>query len=730
MGEKDIREILVTPIEKYFDADIISIRAFNCCQNHDIITVGDLVRYHKAKGVKSLRNCGKKTAEELMEIINRVDEPHEIQKMIDQRQYNIVPQPLRAIIEKKHATPLPGFSTQCIESYYSSFDSAVSLYFFFCVNQYDLPNRFSGLESEELKSYCYRLLLEICSTAKDEKLTESEPYELLVVAKFSLMFCDDQIANAAELNDKRTKAWKEAVCADYTERISDLSTRTQHVIMEQLPTYKEAIRLFGLSIEELGDCLFPKRLMRKTTDEIFFFLQESKKALLEFDSLDEREIKRQVVAGKYPYLESDDYDHVSDFHEQFGRYPMFFLLRKALSKSKERQDVVFAMSTGLLDGRRRTLEEIGDCYGLTRERIRQILHSVSKSLFRDKEWKLYHFKDVTVATEDDELYLNVVRNEKVDISFEVFARVCSLGFPLKSIKENGELFLLNNRFDNQIIDEVCQNIKHLKSKKRGEDEVVQLDSLLVDVPARSFDTYRQILLTIIAKAYGIIADDNGNMLFPKSPKIGFNKEEELYIILKENGAPMSLTELFEELKRKHPEIKYEEPEQIRWILLHSDRISAIGKTSKYALSEWENVFKGNIRDLIIQILENSSEPVHIDNLMKAILPIYPNTSKNSVLSSMYNDSTRFISIGDGYYGLAKKNYQNWRKENEELDFKEKCEQYLDFVKTRFYLPSATTNRKLYQWFKTTKTIQYSLVGKKRTYFEKLLKELRARGICI
>ena len=295
MGEKDIRAILVTPIEKYFDADIISIRAFNCCQNHDIITVGDLVQYHNTKGIKSLRNCGKKTAEELMEIIKRVDEPHEIQKLIDQRQYNHVPQPLRAIIEKEHATPLSGFSTQCIESYNSSFDSAVAVYYFFCVNQHDLSNRFGSLGSEELKSYCYRLLLEICSTAKDEKLTESEAYELLIIAKFSLMFCDEQIANAAEVNGGRTKAWKEAVCTDYTERISDLSTRTQHVIMEQLPTYKEAIRLFGLSMEELGDYLFPKRVMRKTTEEISFFLQESEKALLEFDSLDEREIKRQVV---------------------------------------------------------------------------------------------------------------------------------------------------------------------------------------------------------------------------------------------------------------------------------------------------------------------------------------------------------------------------------------------------------------------------------------------------
>ena len=55
---KDIRAILRTPIERYYELGMISARAFNICKAADIGTVGDLIQWHYEDGLRKLRNCG------------------------------------------------------------------------------------------------------------------------------------------------------------------------------------------------------------------------------------------------------------------------------------------------------------------------------------------------------------------------------------------------------------------------------------------------------------------------------------------------------------------------------------------------------------------------------------------------------------------------------------------------------------------------------------------------
>ena len=47
-------------------------------------------------------------------------------------------------------------------------------------------------------------------------------------------------------------------------------------------------------------------------------------------------------------------------------------LNEVLQGLTDREEKVLRMRFGLLDGRQRTLEEVGQLFGVTRERIRQI----------------------------------------------------------------------------------------------------------------------------------------------------------------------------------------------------------------------------------------------------------------------------------------------------------------------------------------------------------------------
>jgi RNA polymerase primary sigma factor len=55
-------------------------------------------------------------------------------------------------------------------------------------------------------------------------------------------------------------------------------------------------------------------------------------------------------------------------------------IERALEKLSEREAMVLKLRKGLIDGRERTLEEVGEHFGVTRERIRQIESKALKKL--------------------------------------------------------------------------------------------------------------------------------------------------------------------------------------------------------------------------------------------------------------------------------------------------------------------------------------------------------------
>lgn len=423
MEGKKCREIFKTPIEECYHTGLISIRAFNCCRYNDIDTIGDLACYHRKKGLSSIRNCGEKVLKELECLLDGIDIANVDLILKHHVQYELVPKEIKLFIENKPRKPY------C--------ESPDALYCFYCVNQNELATRFCGLKSNDEQRYYYQTLLEICSELKNAKLTVSYDYELFVVAKAILRFCNDQYSFEAVEVDSSEKLRTEAVLADFTAKVSRLSIRAKKIQVEKIPTYLQAASLFQLTKKQLKAFLFQGRYMEKTNEELFAFINGLKEILLRYDSLDDYEIIKQDVNNRFHYLSEEQVAFVVDFRIKYGYYPMFYILKCLLSVTQNRPEIIFAMSTGMLDGRCRSLEEIGEHFDLTKERIRQLLIKTSHKIFEDEEWEKYPFTKVHEITRDDEPYLNVINNEKVDISFETFAQICFRGFQYKIVKEKG-----------------------------------------------------------------------------------------------------------------------------------------------------------------------------------------------------------------------------------------------------------------------------------------------------
>lgn len=612
---KDIRAILRTPIQRYYDAGMISSRAYLVCVGCEMYTVGELLRVYHDGDLPNLRNCGRKTIDELEKIVAPINKRHVIQLVNKLDLYEDLPEDLKYIFETNFRRPLMDFSLDGIKWFYATFNGPCSFYGFFCLDQKNLADRFNQLENWELKHYCYQLLSIIHAEIRKKNLDGTLTYELVVIARNVLWFCDERFAEELEAIDKDLKIRRKALLDDFDFRIGLLPRDVKRHQRLLIPNYSKAAGMLLLSEEEVRGLLQEIRPWGMTYRELFHLLDGLNVVLFDYENLDKKEILKDFIAREYHYLTEGQINFVAEFVEQYGYYPMFFLLRERLAHSKDH------------------------------------LETAPKDLFKDKDWRDYHFDSILVTSEIDDLYMNVVERETVNISFDVFAQVCTRGFPLKMAKVNDVRFLVNNRFSSQIIERICKEINRENRRIKSVIETIWLGDLLKNVPDDKIEDYKKVMPEIITKAYGLVVDDKWNVILPPN---GVDVIYELREILRSKRRPMSLAELFAELKERCPAVRYKKPEEMRGKILRSDIIKPIGISGRYALAEWNDVYRGSVRDLVADILKKAGTPLHIDVIMEKVLRDYPYTNKKSVASSLGSDRERFVMMGEGYYGLRKK----------------------------------------------------------------------------
>ena len=66
----------------------------------------------------------------------------------------------------------------------------------------------------------------------------------------------------------------------------------------------------------------------------------------------------------------------------------------------------------------------------------------------------------------------------------------------------------------------------------------------------------------------------------------------------------------------------------------------------------------------------------------------------------------------------------------EVRFKKLCQEYIDYVKSNYELPSYREGATLYNWLKKTLPNYLSYNDNRKTYFSKLIEELETYGFYI
>ena len=359
-------------------------------------------------------------------------------------------------------------------------------------------------------------------------------------------------------------------------------------------------------------------------------------------------------------------------------FPLFAYVQTMIKYIlNDREQYIFNNNYGFVEkSQKRTLQAIGDHYSITRERVRQISQKVPDKVFiaitkishrfvnidKHFDYGLDLKKEIIVVNQ--ELVDHINKKENLTYTGKLYSLVFSGIFrryfiATQSIENNYQHYYLVSRKYKEVFDfrAFINDIEERNSVRMVNDLPVDLLSYLnrFVLPGQTVnDRLKQICKRMATEEFGL-GYDKTNIIFRRNSLVKLS--EHIISILAAYGRPMKLTEICKELKTRSKRIP-PNIESLRSSILSIEEVAAIGKTSTYALKEWDMVKTGTIKELVKEFLESSAEPKHIADIAVYVNKFRKTTDKN-ILSNLKLDKTNtYVFFKLGYIGLKYKQYKN------------------------------------------------------------------------
>ncbi len=333
--------------------------------------------------------------------------------------------------------------------------------------------------------------------------------------------------------------------------------------------------------------------------------------------------------------------------------------------SKRDKNVLFLRHGLIEDDKKRTLEEIGREYNITRERVRQIEASGIKALKEQlkNEEEYTHslnvveqiIKEQGGVIEENDLVAKIKESvyERVTDNYILFFlnlirdRFISIS---ESVKIKPSLRLTD--FDVEILYKVLARAEDLM-KEVGEilsfdefwrnfqktDEFSLYES---KIDKEIFLSYIKISKKLKQNPFNYWGLVKWNLITPK------RMNDKIYLILKHNEKPLHFRKISEKInetkfdgKKAHPATIHNE------LILDHSRYVLVGR-GIYALKEW-GYKPGIVSDVIVEILERSDRPLSRDEIIDEVLKKRI-VKKTTIILSLMNKE-KFNKLEDNTYQL-------------------------------------------------------------------------------
>lgn len=328
-----------------------------------------------------------------------------------------------------------------------------------------------------------------------------------------------------------------------------------------------------------------------------------------------------------------------------------------LDQLPERTQNIFKKRFGLSgDFDAQTLDEIGQNYGITRERIRQIIADFKKVLYKKREEE--NFKKT-----EDQLLFTIKENCGIVKEEDAIAKLNSQGMKqvesaikfLADCSEKITMFFEKGRIEKSwlvpasTIERVlkfaaeAENIFQKETKPLAEAEIVKgLMARLFDFSSKEVLSYLGVLTRVKKNKFGKWGMRHWPEITPKGSR------EKIYLVLKEEKKPLHFSRIAELIDKYELGKRKAHPQTIHNELIKDKKFVLIGR-GIYALSEW-GYSEGVLKDVIKNILEKNGKPMKREDIIAEVLKARK-VKKTTVIINLNNNKI-FKRMGNSY-GLKK-----------------------------------------------------------------------------
>lgn len=566
---------------------------------------------------------------------------------------------------------------------------------------------------------------------------------------------DSQIVKACEIEEKNVQKVKkrtlkeiagedkyQLIVAKYDELLqaSSLSVRARNGIHSYEGDFIEDF------VHSHKDIKLLSKIGRKTAGEIQGFVDGFRSYIDEIIGHDFSEEEKSLLLLKSKYGNFID-EYACDFYSERGSLPMFHIVEKILKEEQKYNNEIQFLNylvPMLKGGMPLTLEQIAEKCNLTRERVRQICTKGIGYMYRgikpSKCDNLYYYK--VVSQTEDWAYLTnkfkkeyVIKSSSVEeiLKQENCNLTASIGLLIILRIFDGQYCVVGNRpydmntrskssWNNSFVvkkelveafdfDDMRCTLERYFEEHDAEEQICQTaEELLLDFFMSSWNMFESseveavgtVVSEILMQEYGLIPDEELHFLIQGHKTL--TAADVLFRVLTEKYEPMTVDELYDILQTKYS-FKYKSPASIRGIVNSDARLCMVGVDNLVALTEWEHIKLGSVREIIVQYLEKFDEPKPVHDIVGYVLR-YRDTTENSIRSTMYSGS-QFRQFDNGYFGLADKSYPDEHLYAQSLEFKERVKEMECFLIQKKHFPFASSEDNseinLRQWWLRNKS---------------------------
>ena len=281
------------------------------------------------------------------------------------------------------------------------------------------------------------------------------------------------------------------------------------------------------------------------------------------------------------------------------------ICKDLISDLKEREKEIIVRRFGLEGGEKESLQSIGESFGITRERVRQIENSaLNKIRPKIKKYQklfrkfLDYFKNVGEVRKEERLLEELGGKEKNELIFLLNLHDKFLRF---NQDENFYSFWTTNL---NALKKVKEFISSVRKKFEKEKRLMTLKEI-----ASSFNIKENLLEGFLEISKKIQKNKEGLYGLKDWPEINpKNLGDKAYLVFKKLQKPLHFTEVAKLIEGANLKSVHNE-------LIRDERFVLVGR-GIYALREW-GYFPGEVKDVIFQFLKEEG-PMSREEILERI----------------------------------------------------------------------------------------------------------------